>query len=90
MIKQITKTLLPPKGETLFENGKPCGVRVEIPSTRSETEFENVDQVIENIFYIADEGKVFKNSNGEEQFAVLESELKEYEEVEKGLVELVE
>lgn len=87
MIKQTTKTLLPPKGETLFENGKPCGVRVEIPSTRSETEFENVDQVIKNIFYIADERKVFRNSNGEEQFVISESELKDFEEVEKDLDE---
>ena len=87
MIKQTTKTLLPPKDEALFENGKPCGVRVEIPSTRSETEFENVDQVIENVFYIADEGKVFKNSNGEKLFVISESELKDFEEVEKSLDE---
>ena len=87
MIKQTTKTLLPPKDEVLFENGKPCGVRVEIPSTRSETEFENVDQVIENVFYIADEGKVFKNSNGEKLFVISESELKDFEEVEKSLDE---
>ena len=87
MIKQTTKTLLPPKDEALVENDKPCGVRVEIPSTRSETEFENVDQVIENVFYITDEGKVFKNSNGEELFVISESELKDFEEVEKSLDE---
>ena len=83
MIKQTSKTLLPPNGETLFENGKPCGVCVEIPSTRSEKEFTNVDKVIENVFYIADENKVFKNSNGDEQFVISEADLANFTEVEK-------